>query len=240
MPLPKIAVPTYTCKLPGTGKQIDFRPFLVKEEKVLLLAIQQASELSDIKQAQTFLIKTFKKVLSDCVMNEKFEINELPVFDLEYLFIQVRAKSVGEKVSPTYTCSCGTPVSIEIDLNDITVVKPKKQKMTVDLGGGVGLKMKYPKADIMEKLVFEAGQLDQMFSVLVYCIDSIFDNDSQYKVSDYTHEELKSFLEELPKESFLEIQKFFDNMPHTEYKGEADCPGGREEFTLNQLTDFFE
>ena len=111
--------------------------------------------------------------------------------------------------------------------------------MTIDLGGGVGLKMKYPKANIMEKLVFDGNQVEQIFSVLVYCIDSIFDNESQYKVSDYTHEELRVFLEELPKESFLEIQKFFDNMPHTEYKGEADCPGGKEEFTLNQLSDFF-
>ena len=214
MPLPKIAVPTYTCKLPGTGKQIDFRPFLVKEEKVLLLAIQQASELSDIKQAQTFLIKTFKKVLSDCVMNEKFEINELPVFDLEYLFIQVRAKSVGEKVSPTYTCSCGTPVSIEIDLNDITVVKPKKQKMTVDLGGGVGLKMKYPKADIMEKLVFEAGQLDQMFSVLVYCIDSIFDADDVHEISNIENFSHLALFHELDVETskyFLNFDIFIDD-----------------------------
>ena len=100
MPLPKITVPTYTCKLPGTNKQIDFRPFLVKEEKILLLAIQQATEIKDIKEGQSYLIKAFKQVLEQCVLTEKFIIDDLPVFDLEYLFIKIRSKSVGENVNP--------------------------------------------------------------------------------------------------------------------------------------------
>ena len=111
--------------------------------------------------------------------------------------------------------------------------------MTVDLGGGVGIKMKYPKADIMEKLVYDTEEVDKIFSILIHCIDYIFDNETTFKASEYQESELLTFLEELPKDSFQAIQDFFEDMPHTEYKAEADCPNGKETFTIRQLSDFF-
>tara|TARA_B100001059_G_C17814927_1_gene574574 strand:- start:1674 stop:2396 length:723 start_codon:yes stop_codon:yes gene_type:complete len=239
MALPKVAVPTYSINLPSDGSIIEFRPFLVKEEKILLLGIKQAAEMEDLTLAQSHLIKTFKAILKECILTKGYDLEEAPVFDLEYIFINIRAKSVGEIVEPTYTCSCGTPVEVQVNLTEIEVTQPKDKKMTVDLGGGVGIKMKYPKADIMEKLVYSTEEVDKIFSILIHCIDYIFDSETTFKASEYEESELITFLEELPKDAFQNIQDFFEDMPHTEYTAEADCPEGKETFTIRQLSDFF-
>ena len=239
MALPTVAVPTSSLKLPSDGRTLEFRPFLVKEEKILLLGIKQASEMMEMSKAQSHLIKTFKTILKECILTEDYDLNEAPVFDLEYIFINIRAKSVGEIVEPTYTCECGTPVEVRVNLTEIEVTQPKNKKMTVDLGGGVGIKMKYPKADIMEKLVYDTEEVDKIFSILIHCIDYIFDNETTFKASEYQESELQTFLEQLPKDSFQANQDFFEDMPHTEYEAEADCPNGKETFTIRQLSDFF-
>ena len=123
MALPKVAVPTYSLKLPSDGRTLEFRPFLVKEEKILLLGIKQASEMMEMSKAQSHLIKTFKTILKECILTKGYDLDDAPVFDLEYIFINIRAKSVGEIVEPTYTCECGTPVEVRVNLTEIEVNK---------------------------------------------------------------------------------------------------------------------
>lgn len=249
MPLPIIATPTYTLDLPSTGKQISFRPFLVKEEKLLLMAAQSDNEAEATEEG----VKAIKQIILNCCEGLG-DINELPLFDLEYIFLQLRARSVGEIVEPLVTCSkCKQPIKLKIDVSKITVTKPKGHKTDIRLTDKVGVKMQYPSFDIFQRRVSnEDFDVEQLFDILIDCIECIYTEEEVHKVSDYTREEISEFLESLSQDQFQKIQDFFDTIPRVEHTVKFTCKykvptgegttttcGNKGEITLSSINDFF-
>ena len=245
MPLPSIATPTYELIVPSSGETISYRPFLVKEEKILLMALE-GRNTKDIT-------KVFQKVLKDCVLvPENFDTSKLAMFDLEYIFLQLRARSVGETIEPAIVCQpCGKTIQLSIDLSQIEVHMQDEHDKHVPLTDTIGVVMKYPSLDTLvdfnvsedEQGFKEVESLDtsQTFNTIVNCIDYIYDGDQKYSAEDQTKEEIHAFIESLTQAQFLKIQKFFDTMPKLEHTVEYTnpCNDEKQKFVLNSLADFF-
>ena len=238
MPLPKIATPTYSMVLPSTEKEINYRPFLVKEEKLLVLAL----ESEDTKQITTAI----KAVLKSCVLTKGIKVESLPTFDIEFLFLNIRGKSVGESIDVNIICPDDekTSVKVVIDLDDIKVQKSDGHNPNIKLDDTYTLKMRYPSLNEFIKSNFNAQDIkvDDTFELIASCIDQVYSEEESWTQADCTKKELTEFLEQLNSSQFKEIEKFFDTMPKLKHEIKIKNPKTKKEssITLTGLNDFFE
>lgn len=238
MPLPKISTPTYELEIPSTGKKIKYRPFLVKEEKILIIAM----ESEDNKQ----IANAVKDVISGCILTRGIKVEDLSTFDIEYVFLNIRGKSVGEDVEVLVTCPDDniTQVPTVINLDDIKVQTSKEHKKDIDLGDDLVLRMKYPSMNEFIKSNFtntESLGVDDTFDLISSCIDQVYNEEESWNASDCTKKELREFLEQLNSKQFKEIETFFDTMPKLSHKIKIKNPktGVESEVVLEGLTSFF-
>jgi len=238
MPLPKIASPTYHLELPSSGQEITFRPFLVKEEKVLVIAL----ESEDTKQITTAI----KNVIKSCILTKGVKVETLPTFDIEYLFLNIRGKSVGEEIEVNIICPDDeeTQVPVTINLDDINVVKNEDHTNRIKLGDDLMMEMKYPSLDEFIKNNFDfsdKNQMDQSFELIASCIDKIFSEDEVWATEDCTKKELNEFLEQMNSSQFKDIEKFFETMPKLSHKLKVKNPKTKKEseVVLEGLASFF-
>jgi hypothetical protein len=241
MPLPKIATPTYELELPSTGKTIKYRPFLVKEEKVLILAL----ESQDVKQ----ITLAIKSVLKDCILTKGIKVEDLPSFDIEYIFLNVRGKSVGESIDLVVTCSDDgeTEVPVKVYVDEIKVHKNPDHSTEIKLDDQIVIKMKYPSLDQFIKNNFDfttqesVSTIEKSFDIISSCIESIFTTEEAWAASDVTKKELIEFIESMNADQFKKIEKFFETMPKLSHTFTVVNPNTKEEntVTLEGLTSFF-
>ena len=238
MPLPKIATPSYQLELPSTGKPVNYRPFLVKEEKVLVIAL----ESEDTKQ----ITNSIKAVLKSCVLTKGIKIETLPTFDIEYLFLNIRGKSVGEELDVNIICPDDgeTEVPVKINLDDIEVQKNEEHTNQIKLDDSLMMELKYPSLDQFIKSNFdfkETNQMDQSFALIASCIDKIYSEDEVWATADCTKKEVNEFLESMNSSQFKEIEKFFDTMPKLKHTITITNPKTEveSEVVLEGLASFF-
>jgi hypothetical protein len=219
MPLPKLVVPEYELELPSTKEIVKYRPFLVKEEKLLLTAMQLGEEKD--------MMNAVKTIIKNCT-NLKSKVDSLATFDIEYLFLKIRSKSIGEVSKIMVTCPDDeeTQVEVEIDLESIEVTWPKKHSNKIELTDDIGLIMKYPSLDTFVKLNFTGEDItvDNIFELSVSCIDQIYEGEEIFEVKSYTRKELLEFLESMKSDQFMKLQNFFAEMPKLEYDMEVENP----------------
>tara|TARA_B100000131_G_scaffold100014_1_gene97123 strand:- start:925 stop:1641 length:717 start_codon:yes stop_codon:yes gene_type:complete len=237
MALPKINTPIYELEIPSTGKKIRYRPFLVKEEKVLIIAM----ESEDPKQ----MASAVKDVISNCILTRGVKVNELATFDIEYLFLNIRGKSVGEEVEVLVTCPDDktTRVPVNINLDDIQIQNNKEHSKDIKLDDNLTLRMKYPSMSEFIKNNFAQGQInvDDTFDLITGCVDQIFSEEESWASSDCTKKELNEFIESLSSKQFKEVEKFFETMPKLSHNIKVKNPetGVESEILLEGLTSFF-
>ena len=238
MPLPKIKTPTYELVLPSTGKKIRYRPFLVKEEKILIIAL----ESEDVKQITTAI----KDVIGGCILTRGVKVDKLSTFDMEYLFLNIRGKSVGEDVEVLVTCPDDnkTKVSVVIPLDDIEIVKDPKHTKDIKLDDDLKMRMKYPSLSQFINSNFNPNDvgLQESFDLITSCIDQVYNEEESWSASDCSKKELTDFIEQLNSQQFKEVENFFDSMPKLSYTVEVLNPKTKvkNEITLEGLSDFFE
>ena len=239
MPLPKISTPTYELVLPSSGKKIKYRPFLVREEKILILAL----ESQDIKQ----ITNAIKATLKECIVTRGVKVDDLPTFDIEYIFLNVRGKSVGEALELIVTCPDDeeTTVPVKVYIDEIEVKKDKKHKQEIPLDAKLTLKMKYPSLSefIKENFEFsgETSNVQQSFDVVASCIDMVYDQDDVWAASDCTKKELTEWVEGLSSHQFKQIETFFETMPKLSHTFKVKNPKTKveSEVALEGLASFF-
>jgi hypothetical protein len=231
--LPKINHPTYEFIIPSTQTKELFRPFLVKEEKVLLMA--KSSEES------TEIFRAVKQNVNNCAIRNDFDIDKLTIFDLEYLFLQLRAVSVNNIATVSYKDSEDNKVyDFEIDLKTITVQFPENIDKTIKINEDVGLVMKYPSASLLNDVEFLKSGEESMFELVIRCIDKIYDADTVYDLANYTKEDIESFLDDIGIDNFKKIQDFMESMPKLSYTIEyTNSLNNARKIELNSLSDFF-
>ena len=219
MPLPTIVTPSFELTLPSTGKKIKYRPFLVKEEKILILAIESNS-MKDITRA-------IKDILKNCILTKDIKVDELPTFDIEYLFLNIRARSIGESIDLVITCPDDekTKVNSKIYIDEIEVKKNDEHDINIKIDDTYTMKMKYPSLDqfIDENFVFE-GQSDNSFEIIASCIDMVYSEEEAWEAKDCSKKELLEFVEQLNSMQFKQIEKFFDTMPQLSHEIEVENP----------------
>ncbi len=240
MPLPKINTPTYELVLPSTGKKIKYRPFLVREEKVLILAL----ESEDTKQ----ITSAIKATLKECILTRGVKIDELPTFDIEYIFLNVRGKSVGEAIELVVTCPDDgeTTVPTTVYIDEINVIQSDEHTNEIDLDGNLTLKMKYPSLNEFIKNNFDfsgsdSNSVQQSFDIIASCIDMVYDKDDVWAASDCTKKELTEWVETLNSSQFKMIEDFFSTMPKLSHTFKVKNPKTKveSEVTLEGLASFF-
>jgi hypothetical protein len=241
MPLPKIATPTYELELPSTGKNIKYRPFLVKEEKVLILAL----ETQDPKQ----ITLAIKSVLKDCILTKGIKVEDLPSFDIEYIFLNVRGKSVGESIELIITCSDDgvTEVPVKIYVDEINVIKDLNHTSEIKIDDKIVIKMKYPSLDQFIKNNFDftvqesQSTIERSFDIISNCIEAVYTEEESWAASDCTKKELIDFIETMNSSQFKKIEEFFETMPKLTHTFTVINPKTKKEntVTLEGLTSFF-
>ena len=238
MPLPKIATPTYELELPSTGQNVQYRPFLVKEEKVLVIAL----ESEDTKQITTAI----KAVLKSCIKTKGIKVENLPTFDIEYLFLNIRGKSVGEELDVNVICPDDgkTEVPIKSNLDDIQVSKNEEHTNKIKLDDTLMMELKYPSLDQFIKNNFDFKDetpLDQSFKLIASCIDKIYNEEEVWAADDCTKKEMNDFLESMNSSQFKEIEKFFETMPKLTHTIKVTNPQTEVEndVVLEGLASFF-
>jgi hypothetical protein len=233
MPLPALAIPEYDLKLPITGTEVKYRPFLVKEEKLLYLAM----ESQDDKQ----MIKAVKTIIKNCT-NLKGKVEDLATFEIEYIFLRIRATAVGEVSEFKVTCPDDneTQVEVQVPLQQIEVVIPADHEKKILLDGNVGIVMKYPSIDVFisQNMSDEPG-IEDIFELAAGCIQSVYDQEEVYDT--FTKKEALDFLETLNSEQFAKVQKFFETMPKLSYTLEIVNPNTKvvSDVVLEGLASFF-
>jgi len=238
MPLPKITAPTYELVLPSSDRKIRYRPFLVKEEKLLIIAM----ESEDSKQ----ITDAVKNVLKNCILTRGIKVDKLSTFDIEYLFLNIRGKSVGEDVEVMITCPDDgeTQVPHLINLDDIKVITDDDHNTDIKLDDKLSLKMKYPSLDEFVKNNFdmEGGMdVEDTFNLVASCIDQIYSEEESWPASESTKKELVDFIEQLGTQQFKEIEKFFETMPKLSHTIKVKNPKTKveNEIVLEGLAAFF-
>lgn len=238
MPLPKISTPTYELELPSTGQTIQYRPFLVKEEKVLVIAL----ESEDTKQ----ITNAIKNVIKNCVLTKGVKVESLPTFDIEYLFLNIRGKSVGEELEINVICPDDeeTTTKITVNLDDIQVQKNEDHTNKIRIDANIMMEMKYPSLDQFIKNNFDfndTNAMDQSFDLIGSCIDKIYTEDEVWSTADVTKKEISEFLESMNSSQFKEIEKFFETMPKLSHRIQVTNPktGVESEVVLEGLASFF-
>ena len=236
MALPKIDVPIFKVKLPITKKTLSCRPFLVREEKILLMAKESGDNSDDSVDA-------IRQVVTNCILDDDIDIDTLPLIDLEFVLLKIRARSMGEVVTSNYRHGdCKKPTEINIDLNTVEVLINPKNKTKIKINNTIGIIMKYPTISLMAKMSDTDKNPDKIFEIIVKCIDSIFDEDSVYSPTDFTQDELSEFLLGMTQNQFKAIEEFFSTLPKLQKKFEFKCVecGHTEDITLEGLSSFFD
>tara|TARA_X000000368_G_scaffold286332_1_gene227417 strand:+ start:933 stop:1655 length:723 start_codon:yes stop_codon:yes gene_type:complete len=239
MPLPKISAPTYELVLPSSGKKVKYRPFLVREEKILIMAL----ESEDTKQITTAI----KDVLSTCILSRGIKIDKLATFDIEYLFLNVRAKSVGETVEVNVTCPDDgkTQVQMEIDIDSIKIQRDPEHTNIIKLDDNLSIQMNYPSLNQFIETNFDTNtdqsQVDQSLEVIMTCIGQVYNQDEAWEASECTKKELKDFVESMNSKQFKEVENFFSTMPKLTHNIKVTNPETKVESTvvLEGLASFF-
>ncbi len=243
MPLPKINTPTYELTLPSNGKKIKYRPFLVREEKILIMALETENQ----KQITNAVVE----ILDACIMTRGIKVENLATFDIEYIFLNVRSKSVGETVEVNITCPDDGKTSVEksINIDDIKVIKNKDHKLTIQLDDKYSMKLKYPTLDQFVENNFDFDyemaepkeSVSAAMSMLSSCIDMIYDEEESWDASESTKEELDEFIDQLNTKQFQEVEEFFKTMPKLSHTLKVTNPqtGVESEVVLEGLASFF-
>jgi hypothetical protein len=238
MPLPKITTPIYELEIPSLKKKIRYRPFLVKEEKILIIAL----ESEDSKA----IANAVKNVISNCILSKGIKVDDLSTFDIEYLFLNIRGKSVGESVDVLITCPDDetTQVPVSINLDEINVEENPKHSRDIKLDDTLTLRMRYPSMTEFIKNNFDSGDsvsVDDTFDLIVSCIDQIYSEEESWTASDSTKKELLEFVEQLSSKQFKEVEKFFETMPKLSHTIKIKNPktGVESEVVLEGLSAFF-
>ena len=240
MPLPKIATPSYELELPSTGKTIQYRPFLVKEEKLLVIAL----ESEDTKQ----ITNAIKAVIKSCVLTKGVKVEALPTFDIEFLFLNIRGKSVGEDIDLKLVCPDDekTEVSVSINLDDIKVQKPEGHSKQIKLDDNLMMELKYPSLNEFIKNNFDPNDksknpMDQSFDLIGSCIDKIYNEDEVWVADDCSKKEINEFLDSMNSNQFKEVEKFFETMPKLSHTVKIFNPTTKVEsdVVLEGLASFF-
>lgn len=232
MPLPKIDQPLFDMIIPSSGKKITFRPFLVKEEKILLIA-QQSGNDSEI-------IRAIKQILNNCIQDD-LDLDTLAIFDLEYAFLKLRAKSVNNVVKLAYRDTEDDEVyNFELDLDTIEIEMPQNINSKIDITDSVGMTMRYPSASITDSMGDFDNEVDLMTFFIVNCIDTIYDEENVYMANDFSEEEISEFLDGLDVKTFEKIREFFENVPRLYHKIEyTNKAQSQRSIELTSLKDFF-
>ena len=239
MPLPKINTPTYELVLPSSGKKIKYRPFLVKEEKILIMAL----ESEDSKQ----ITNAIKDVLTDCILSRGIKIEKLATFDIEYLFLNVRAKSVGETVEVNITCPDDgeTQVQVEIDIDSIKVQKSDTHSDIIQLDNDLSLQMNYPSLNQFIETNFEVGgeksEVEQSLNVIMSCIKQVYSSEEAWDATDCSKKELKDFVEQMNSKQFKQVEDFFNTMPKLSHTLKVTNPNTKvkSDVSIEGLASFF-
>ena len=238
MPLPKISTPTYELELPSTGQKIKFRPFLVREEKLLVLAM----ESEDTKQITTAI----KTVIKNCIETKNVKIETLPTFDIEFLFLNIRGKSVGEDIEVNIICPDDeeTTVPVTINVDDIKVQKNEEHNKQIKIDDSIMMEMKYPSLEQFIKSNFDLtdqNTMDQSFDMISSCIDKIYTEDEVWSAADVTKKELTEFMDQMNTTQFKQIEKFFETMPKLSHTIKVTNPKTKveSEVVLEGLASFF-
>jgi hypothetical protein len=237
MALPTLSTPTYELEVPSTKKKIKYRPFLVKEEKILLLAM----ETEDEKQ----MANAVKTILANCIQTPRFKVDSLALFDIEYIFLNIRGKSVGETVDLQITCPDDnqTVVDVSIDLDDIQVQKNAEHTNILKMNDDVSVVMKYPSMDLFIKnnMNDSGSEVDDVFEIASMCIDQIVDGEEVYETSNSSKKEITEFLEGMDTKQFLMVQKFFETMPKLSHTVKVTNPNTKvkSDVVIEGLASFF-
>tara|TARA_Y100001937_G_scaffold34176_1_gene48802 strand:+ start:1021 stop:1746 length:726 start_codon:yes stop_codon:yes gene_type:complete len=240
MPLPTIETPTYELKLPSSNKKIKYRPFLVKEEKILIIALESKNQ-SEITNAVT-------DVLKKCILTKGVDVDSLPTFDIEYVFLNIRGKSIGEDIKMTVTCPDDkkTQVPVTIYVDEIKVQKRKDHKTDIVLSDKMTLRMKYPSLNQFVKTNFDVDDdaktvVDKTFKVVSECMDTVFTNEDAWDAKDYSAQEKLDFIQQLNSKQYKEVERFFETMPKLSHVIEVENPNTKKKGTvvLEGLADFF-
>ena len=240
MPLPKIATPSYELELPSSGKTIQYRPFLVKEEKLLVIAL----ESEDTKQ----ITNAIKAVIKSCVLTKGVKVESLPTFDIEFLFLNIRGKSVGEDIDVKLICPDDekTEVNVSISLDDIKVQKPEGHSNQIKLDNNLMMELKYPSLNEFIKNNFDPNDstrnpMDQSFDLIGSCIDKIYSEDEVWAADDCSKKEINEFLDSMNSNQFKEVEKFFETMPKLSHTVKVYNPTTKVEsdVVLEGLASFF-
>lgn len=239
MALPKISAPTFEITLPVSKKSIKFRPFLVKEQKILLMAMESGEK--------GVIESNIKHILNNCLISD-IDIDDLPIVDIEYYFLNIRARSVGEIVESKYKCEnevdgvkCNNVMDTKFNILDIEVEMPKELKDTIQITSTVGVKLKYPNFDVVEKMQDLDNVTDVAFELIIDCIEYVYDDDNFYYAHETPRDELMAFLESLTREQFEKIEEFVENLPKLKKEIEVTCRkcGYNHKIKVEGLESFF-
>tara|TARA_S200000501_G_scaffold362248_1_gene391510 strand:+ start:3999 stop:4724 length:726 start_codon:yes stop_codon:yes gene_type:complete len=240
MPLPTITTPTYELNLPSTGKKIKYRPFLVKEEKILILALETRD--------QNQITNAVKDVLKKCVITRGIKIDDLPTFDIEYLFLNIRAKSIGEDINMIVTCPDDrkTEVDVTVYVDEIKVIKSKEHVKDINLDKDMTLRMKYPSLSQFIETNFDTEEesqttVDKTFQLIADCMDTVYTKEDAWESKDYSPNERLEFIEQLSSKQFKQVERFFATMPKLSHTIEVTNPNTKKKskIVLEGLSDFF-
>ena len=237
MPLPKISTPTYELEIPSTKKKIRYRPFLVKEEKILIIAMES--------QSDTEIANAVKDVLSTCILTKGIKVDTLSTFDIEYLFLNIRGKSVGEDVEVMVTCPDDnkTKVPVRVNLDDIQIITSKDHNRDIKLDDQLMMRMKYPSINEFIKSNFTTNEIkpEDTFDLIISCIEQVYNEEESWSTSDCTIEEINEFLDQLNSNQFKEIEKFFETMPKLSHTIKVKNPKTNVENSIKMegLSAFF-
>ena len=237
MPLPSVSTPKYELTIPSTKKKVKFRPFLVREEKILLMA----SESKNQKQ----IVNALRDVLAGCIDSgkDKLDVMSLPTFDLQYIFLKLRSKSVGEIVDITVKCpKCESVNPTQLDLSEVEISYPEDHVKEIQITDAVGIVMRYPTFEMVEgNKNIDTNDIDSVIDVLSLCIEQIYDQENVYGRKDYTDKDFKDFVYSLTQSDLTKMQSFFDTMPAMKHELNFTCIKceAKESVTLESLDDFF-
>lgn len=242
MTLPVIDVPTYDLTVPSTGEPIKVRPFLVKEEKVLLMALESKDDNE--------IVNATKQIIKNCILEGNFDVDKAPFFDVDYLFIALRAKSVGESLDLKFVCNvilsddgrkCNTTFNAKIDIANVEVEKDKNIKELIELDK-IKIKMKYPNYSTMKILIAKENALEKKIKLIAGCISEIQKDNKVFSSKDYGKEEVIRFVGNLTEKDYKKLEEFVDNLPSFAVKAEATCPkcGYKHNIKYKEFTSFFQ
>jgi hypothetical protein len=233
MKLPKIDQPIFEMKIPSSEKPVRYRPYLCKEEKLLLIA-QESRDDADV-------VRAIKQILTNCVIEDWFDVDDLTTFDMEYMFLKLRAKSVDNIVKISIQDADDEEVyPFEVNLDEVEMLQPSEVSNTIQINEELGMKLRYPSTTILDTLPEGSNQADVAEHLIINCIDVIFDNDNVYPINELGKDELTEFIDNLPVSAMNNISNFFKSMPRMHYKIEyTNKLDMKKEIHLRSLSDFF-